>query len=85
MEMLGKVRRMHYRDGLSPFGDFHAAHGLVAQHGQEVVEGPGGASPAYRRNPRRASWGRTRAALIQALKRMRGAQAGPSQRQGTAG
>lgn len=39
MEMLGKVRRMHYRDGQSRFGDF-AAHGLVAQHGQKMVEGP---------------------------------------------
>lgn len=42
MELLDRIRRMFYPDGLSTFGDV-AVDRDIAQHDQEVVDGSGSA------------------------------------------
>ncbi len=66
MEMLGKVRRMHYRDGLSR-SEISRRTGLSRNTVKKWLKAPEGASPAYRRSSTLGKLGPYQATLIQAL------------------
>lgn len=66
MEMLGKVRRMHYRDGLS-HSEISRRTGLSRNTVKKWLRAPEGASAAYRRESTPGKLGPYQATLIQAL------------------
>jgi transposase len=59
MEMLGKVRRMYYRDGLSR-SEISRRTGLSRNTVKKWLKARRGPRRLTGGNPRRASWGRTR-------------------------
>ena len=66
MEMLGKVRRMYYRDGLSR-SEISRRTGLSRNTVKKWLKAAEGASPAYRRESTPGKLGPYQATLIQAL------------------
>ncbi len=66
MEMLGKVRRMYYRDGLSR-SEISRRTGLSRNTVKKWLRAPEGASAAYRRESTPGKLGPYQATLIQAL------------------
>jgi transposase len=66
MEMLGKVRRMYYRDGLSR-SDISRRTGLSRNTVKKWLKAAEGESPAYRRESTPGKLGPYQATLIQAL------------------
>ncbi len=66
MKMLGKVRRMYYRDGLSR-SEISQLTGLSCNTVKMWLKAAEGASPAYRRESTPGKLGPYRATLIQAL------------------
>ena len=67
MEMLGKVRRMHYRDGLS-HSEISRRTGLSRNTVKKWVKAPEGSQPRYRRDARPGKLTAWHEALIQALR-----------------
>ena len=66
MEMLGKVRRMHYRDGLS-HSEISRRTGLSRNTVKKWLRAPEGALAAYRQESTPGKLGPYQATLIQAL------------------
>ncbi|GAB1384003.1 IS21-like element IS1326 family transposase [Burkholderiales bacterium] len=67
MDMMGKIRRLHYRDRLS-FSEIARRTGLSRNTVKKWIKAPGGSVPRYRREARPGKLTAWHESLIQALK-----------------
>jgi len=75
MNLLGKVRRLHYRDGLS-LSEIERRTGLTRKTIRKWLKAPEGIEPGYRRKRGDTKWRRTPIGWSRCWKPMRGDRCG---------